>query len=118
VFWQVLLAAGVLSTLAWLCEGTLHVSWSPSLAGLLLYSGIICTALAHWAMAVVNRSLPAVTTSLGLLATPVLGIVSAAVVLHEPLVPSLFLAVALIIGGIAIGTVGDARGTRSAAAKP
>lgn len=118
VFWQVLLAAGVLSTLAWLREGTLHVSWSPRLAGLLLYSAIICTALAHWAMAVVNRSLPAVTTSLGLLATPVLGIVSAAVVLHEPLGPSLFLAVALIIGGIAIGTVAEARRTRSAAAKP
>src|SRR5258707_12148954 len=71
------------------------------LAGLLLYSGIVCTALAHWAMTMVNRSLSAVTTSLGLLATPVLGIISAAVVLNEPLEPSLFLAMALIIGGIA-----------------
>lgn len=42
----------------------------------------------------VNRSLPAVTTSLGLLAMPVLGIVSAAVVLREPLEPSLILAMA------------------------
>jgi drug/metabolite transporter (DMT)-like permease len=56
-------------------------------------------------MSMVNRSLPAVTTSLGLLATPVLGIISAAIVLNETLEPSLFIAMALIIGGIALGTV-------------
>jgi drug/metabolite transporter (DMT)-like permease len=56
-------------------------------------------------MTMVNRSLPAVTTSLGLLATPVVGIFSAAVVLHEPFEPSLFVAMALIIGGITLGAV-------------
>src|SRR6267142_1301504 len=89
VFWQVLLAAGVLSTIAALTEGTPRIEWGASLVALLLYSGIVCTALAHWAMAMVNRSLAAVTTSLGLLATPVVGIVSAAIVLNEPLEPSL-----------------------------
>jgi drug/metabolite transporter (DMT)-like permease len=112
VFWQVLLAAGVLSTIALFTEGAPYIEWSARLTGLLLYSGIVCTALAHWAMAVVNRSLPAVTTSLGLLATPVLGIISAAVVLNEPLEPSLFLAMALIIGGITLGTVTDGRGVQ------
>jgi drug/metabolite transporter (DMT)-like permease len=57
-------------------------------------------------MTMVNRSLPAVTTSLCLLATPLLGIVSATVFLGEPLEPSLFLAMTLIIGGIALGAVG------------
>ena len=66
-------------------------------------SGIVCTAFANWAMTMVNRSLPAVTTSLCLLATPLLGIVSATVMLNEPLEPSLFLAMTLIIGGIALG---------------
>jgi drug/metabolite transporter (DMT)-like permease len=56
-------------------------------------------------MTMVNRSLPAVTTSLWLLATPLLGIVSATAILGEPLEPSLFLAMTLIIGGIALGTV-------------
>ena len=107
VFWQVLLAACVLSIIALFTDGAPHIEWNMRLAGLLLYSGIVCKALAHWAMTVVNRSLPAVTTSLSLLATPVLGIISAALVLSEPLEPSLFLAMALIIGGITLGTVSD-----------
>jgi drug/metabolite transporter (DMT)-like permease len=103
VFWQLLLAAGVLSAVAMITEGAPRITWSSHLAALILYSGIICTALAHWAMSMVNRSLPAITTSLALLATPVLGIMSAAIGLNEPLEPSLFLAMALIIGGIALG---------------
>ena len=42
----------------------------PELAGAFLYGAIFGTALAHRAVVMVNRSLPAVTTSLGLLATP------------------------------------------------
>lgn len=106
VFWQVLLAAAVLSVIAWLMEGAPRIVWTMRLSALLLYSGIVCTAFANWAMTMVNRSLPAVTTSLCLLATPLLGIVSATVFLGEALEPSLFLAMTLIIGGIALGAVG------------
>jgi drug/metabolite transporter (DMT)-like permease len=105
VFWQVLLASGLLASAALLADGVPHIDWTPRLAALLLFSGLISTALAHWAMAMVNRSLPAVSTSLGLLATPAIGIVSAAVILGEPLEPTLLLALALIVGGIALGTV-------------
>jgi drug/metabolite transporter (DMT)-like permease len=62
-------------------------------------------ALAYWAMAMVNRSLPAVTTSLGILATPVVGVLSALVTLHEPLSLPLVGAMLLIAGGIAMGTL-------------
>ena len=105
VFWQVLLAAGLLSVIAWFVEGPPQIVWTGRLCALLLYGGIVCTAFANWAMTMVNRSLPAVTTSLCLLATPLLGIFSAAAILGEPLEPSLFLAMTLIIGGIALGTV-------------
>jgi drug/metabolite transporter (DMT)-like permease len=105
VFWQVLLASALLSVIAWFVEGPPQIVWTGRLCALLLYGGIVCTAFANWAMTMVNRSLPAVTTSLWLLATPLLGIFSAAVILGEPLEPSLFLAMTLIIGGIALGTV-------------
>jgi drug/metabolite transporter (DMT)-like permease len=118
VFWQLLLAAGVLSAVAMITEGTPRITWSSHLAELVLYSGIICTALAHWAMSMVNRSLPAITTSLALLATPVLGIMSAAIGLKEPLEPSLFLAMALIIGGIALGAENRDRGSKLSDAAP
>jgi drug/metabolite transporter (DMT)-like permease len=105
VFWQVLLAAVLLSAVALDVEGPPRIMWSSRLVALMLYSGIVCTAFANWAMTMVNRCLPAVTTSLWLLATPLLGIISATLMLGEPLEPSLFLAMTLIIGGIALGTV-------------
>jgi len=109
VFWQLLLACIVLSILAGFVDGPPHALWSPRLVALLLFSGIICTALAHWAMLMVNRSLPAVTTSLGLLATPVIGIVTGAAILGEAFEPSLLAALALIVCGIAIGIASDRR---------
>jgi drug/metabolite transporter (DMT)-like permease len=116
VFWQALLAAGVLAVAALLVNGLPRIDWSMRLVALLLLSGLVSTALAHWAMSVVTRSLPAVTTSLGLLATPALGVVSAGAILAEPLEPALLLALALIIGGIALGTVGGGGIARPAAA--
>jgi drug/metabolite transporter (DMT)-like permease len=104
VFWQALLATAVLSILALSIEGVPRIVWSPALAGTFLYAG--CgAALAHAAMVMVNRSLPAVTTSLGLLATPVVGVATSAICLGEPIGISLILAMAMILGGIAIGTI-------------
>lgn len=117
VFWQVLLAAALLSAMAWITEGPPRIVCSGRLAALMLYSGIVCTAFANWAMTMVNRSLPAVTTSLCLLATPLLGIISATLMLGEPLEPSRFLAMTLIIGGIALGTVAGGWPQRLAPAK-
>src|SRR4051812_29909970 len=82
-FWQTLLATLVVSALALLRDGVPHFAWNAQLAGLFLFSGIIGTALAYWAMATVNRSLPAAVTSLGLLATPVVGVASSAIILGE-----------------------------------
>lgn len=109
VFWQVTLAFVVLSITALAIDGIPHVAWTAGLVGLLLFSGIVCTALAHWAMSVVNSSLPAVTTSLGLLATPAIGIVSGIAILGEPLDPSLLVALTLLVGGIAIGIADEKR---------
>jgi drug/metabolite transporter (DMT)-like permease len=105
VFWEVLLATGVLGVLAFAAEGSPRIAWDTRIALLFAYGGIFGVALAYWAMAMVNRSLPAVTTSLGVLATPVVGVLSAVVLLDEEFTLTLFCAMALIIGGIAIGTL-------------
>jgi drug/metabolite transporter (DMT)-like permease len=108
LLWQVLVATIVLTVLALASDGAPRVSWSPHLALLFLYSGLIGTALAYWAMSMVNKSLPALTTSLGTTATPIIGIASAAVLLGEPVDLSLALAAALIVGGIALSSLADA----------
>jgi drug/metabolite transporter (DMT)-like permease len=107
VFWQLLLSTLVLAGTAMLVDGMPHVAWTPRLVALLSFSGLICTALAHWAMLVVNRSLPAVTTSLGLLATPAIGILCGVAFLGEAFEPSLSMALVLIAGGIATGILSD-----------
>jgi drug/metabolite transporter (DMT)-like permease len=104
VFWETLLASLLLAALALFFDGLPRIEWTPSLAMLLLYGGILGTALAYWAIAMVNRSLPAATTSLGLLATPVVGTISAAIVLGEPVTSLLLAAMILILGGIIVGT--------------
>jgi len=75
------------------------------LVWLMLYSTLPGTALAFWAAAVASQNLPAVTTSLGLLAAPVIGIIASALTLGERPTPTLIAAIAMIIGGIVLGTI-------------
>ena len=104
VFWQALLATILLTILALIIEGELHIVWSNTLIMWFAYSGLVGTALGFWAMTVVGRSVPATTTSLGILATPVVGIASSAAFLGEQVDQALLIAATMIIVGIGIGT--------------
>lgn len=101
--WEIALATLLLCPMAWLIDGRPNIAWTLHLVALLLYSALPGTALTFWAAAVAGRALPAVTTALGLLAAPVIGILTSAVTLGETPTLSLGIAVALIIGGIALG---------------
>jgi drug/metabolite transporter (DMT)-like permease len=105
LIWQVLVATLVLTTTALISDGLPRIEWSRHLVLLFLYSGLIGTALAYWAMSMVNKSISALTTSLGTTATPIVGITSAAILLGEPIDRSLAVAAALIISGIALATL-------------
>jgi drug/metabolite transporter (DMT)-like permease len=104
VLWETLLAAGVLTVLAFIFEGPPRIAWSTRLAMAFAYSGAIGTALGFWAMTVVNRQVPATTTSLGVLATPIVGLVISALFLGEQIDASLMASTVMILLGIAIGT--------------
>lgn len=107
--WETLLGTVILVPLAWALAGPPAFAWSTPVVAMLLYAGIPGTALAYWAIAVASRNLPAVTTSLGLLATPVVSIVVATLWLGERPTASLLAAVALILGGVAIGATSEPR---------
>ena len=102
--WQSLLAAVVVTAIALAVEGVPAVRWNLTLGLMLLYAGVPATALAYWAMAMAGKLLPAVTTSLGLLATPVISVVIATVWLGEPLTSTLVIAILLVLGGVALGS--------------
>lgn len=107
LIWQVLVATVVLSVMAMIVDGVPHVEWSWRLTLLFLYSGLIGTALAYWAMSMVNKSISALTTALGTTGTPIVGIASAAILLGEPIDTSLAIAAALIVAGIGVATLAD-----------
>jgi drug/metabolite transporter (DMT)-like permease len=101
--WQALLATALLVPIALTTPAPTPADWTPAFVTLLLYLGIVGTAIAYWAAATASRHLPAVTTSLGLLATPVVSVITATVWLGEPLTLALVIAIVLVLGGVAIG---------------
>ncbi len=105
VFWQNLLATVVLSLAALALEGPLSFTPTPTLLVQFAYSGLLATAFGFWSVTVINKTLPAVMTSLCLLAVPVVGILSALIMIGEPLDLPLLAASGLILGGIALGAV-------------
>jgi drug/metabolite transporter (DMT)-like permease len=108
VFWEALLAGSVLGVLAMILDGPPNFTWTPALVAAFAYAGVCGTALGYWAMAMINRSLPATTTALGMLLTPIAGITGSAIFLDERPDGMLLGATALILLGIALGT---AKGT-------
>jgi len=104
--WEMLLATVILTPLAFAADGPPLAQWDGRFIALLLYAGIPGTAVAYWATAAASRALPAVTTSLGLLATPLVSTVIATFWLGEAVTLTLVLAIVLILGGVALGTTG------------
>jgi drug/metabolite transporter (DMT)-like permease len=107
--WQALLATCVFVLSALIFEGVPRIEWNARLALLLFYGGTAGIALPYWAMQTVNRSLPAITTALGLLAVPIVGVICSTIALGEPLTIALLSATVLIISGVAIGLSGPIR---------
>lgn len=100
--WELLLATAALFPTALVSGPLPPVEWNAKLIAMLLYAGAIGMGLTYWASATASRLLPATTTSVGLLATPVVSIVLATVWLSEPVTWPLAVAVVLILGGVAL----------------
>lgn len=109
LLWQSGLAAVVLTLTALCVAGWPRFAWTTEIAWLFAFSSLVGTVLAYWAMSVVNRSLPALTTALGVTATPLVGIGCAALMLGDAIDASLVMAAVLIIGGIAVSTLASHR---------
>ena len=103
---EMVLSAVVLVPVAFVTGEPPAIPWETRLVMLRIYTAIPGTVLAYWAVAMAGRLLPAVTTSLGLLATPVVSIVVAALWLGEAPTPALLAGITLILGGVALGTTG------------
>ncbi|MPZ08818.1 MAG: EamA family transporter [Kiloniellaceae bacterium] len=111
--WQMMLAVPPLALLSWLTEDWSQIQWTGSLGLVLAYNGPLATAFCFWAVVSVTRALPAITTSLSLLAVPVTGVAASALFLGEPATATLLAGLVLILGGTVLVNLGDLRRNRS-----
>lgn len=108
--WQMLVATILLWILALVFEPRGYLDFSqPNLWIALFYIGVFAGPAGTWAAVSVARALPPVTGSLGMLGTPLLGIVSSVVLLGESVTWPLVLGTMLVIAGIAIVIVERAK---------
>jgi drug/metabolite transporter (DMT)-like permease len=99
-FWQMILATFVLVLTAYWIGDFKTITWTGRLVAALGYSGPLATALCMWAALVVNRNLPATATAVGYQGVPVAGVLCSALLLDEPLTPTLVSGLVFIVAGI------------------
>ncbi len=103
--WMLLVALVPVSIGALVLEPGRPIRWEPATVLVLLYSGPLATAFANWASQSIVRSLGALTSAIGFLAVPVVGLASGAVFLHESLGLIDIAGCGLVLVGIAIASI-------------
>ena len=107
--WNMLAATLVAALLGLVVDSGEPVRWSETLVWLLVYAGPMATTLTVLGIVAITRSLPAITSSLLFLATPVAGILASTVFLGEALTVTILAGLALIVAGLAAVAVGETR---------
>jgi drug/metabolite transporter (DMT)-like permease len=107
--WQLAVATLPLLGLAFALEGLPRIDWTAQLAWIVAYQGILATGLAVWAQISVLRNLAAVSTNLTLMAVPVIGLFSSAIIVGEQLTTPVLIGVAMILLGVGLNIVEDRR---------
>ncbi|SDG08671.1 Uncharacterized membrane protein [Limimonas halophila] len=107
--WQMCVAAPILTALALTFEGTGSITWAPEFLAVIAYNAPLATAFCFWGAVTVTRALPAISTSLGFLGVPVLGMLLAAVTLGETLTLTRVSGLVLIVAGMALVNLADLR---------
>jgi len=98
--WQLLIATVLLSALAAVIEGGTGHGWDLSFLALVLYCGPVASVYTVFGSTTVNRALPAITTALAYIATPVIGYAAGMAMLGERLTLLALLGLGLIVLGL------------------
>jgi drug/metabolite transporter (DMT)-like permease len=107
--WQLLGAAVPLIILGLIVDGVPVIDWTPQLVWIVLYQGMLATGIAFWAQIVILRNLSAVSTNLTLMAVPVVGVASSAILLGEDVTTALAFGLILVVAGVALNLLSDSK---------
>ena len=97
------------AALAFVVEGPLAVDWSAGAIANVLYQGAVATGLGIWALVVLSRAIPAVSSNIGQMGVPCVGLISSILVLSERATPSVVASLLLIGLGVVLGALDDWR---------
>lgn len=101
--WQMLLSAILLACFSSLIEHGQTIHWSWNLALIMLYIGPVATAFGYWGVIEMSRKMQPVNMSLTMLGIPIIGFLSSAYFLKEPLAwPKITALLSLLIGLICV----------------
>ncbi len=104
--WQMLLGTAILVVAAAAIEGDPGFEWSAPLIAIMAYNGPVASGFCFWAYVTVSRNLPAMSTALGSLGVPVLGVLFSALILGEEISLIIVSGLILISMGVLAITVG------------
>ena len=110
--WQLTGAGILMAGVAWLLEGPIAVDPGWLELGVVGYQAVFGSAFGFWGVLTVSRNLPAVSSQLLLMCTPVIGVISSVVFVDESLTPALIVGMLLIFLGVGASIVADRRGTQ------
>lgn len=102
--WQLCVALVPLFALAVILEPGLPVHWSVGTVLVILYSGPLASAFAYWANQSITRSLGPLASSTGMLAVPVVGLVTGSLALGERITPLDVAGFAAVLAGVALAS--------------
>lgn len=105
--WQLVGAAIIMVTLGWMVDGPPIIDWTPQLVWVVVYQGVLATGVAFLAQVVILRNVAAVSTNLTLMAVPVVGVASSAILLGESVTKPLAAGLLLVMFGVALNLLSD-----------
>lgn len=104
--WQMAFAAVPLGLAAWALEGSpARVAWTPDLLGLLLYIGPVATSACFVISTEYGRRISTFAMTNVTMGVPIVGMLSAALLLGERITPPLAAGLSLIVAGTALAAV-------------
>lgn len=112
--WQMLTAAIPVLVIALATEGIPSINWTLGLAAIVVYQGTFASGFALWGQLTVLRTHPAISTNLALMAVPVIGLLSSAVIVDEPLSAAVVIGLGLVLAGVAASMLADSASRRAA----
>ncbi|MEX0667434.1 MAG: DMT family transporter [Acidimicrobiia bacterium] len=106
--WQMLAGAVPVTVIAFLVDGWPRIDWTPQLIGIVAYQGSLGAAFTVWAQQIILRRISATSTNLILMAVPVVGLLSSAILVDDPLTVGAVVGLILILIGVGSNIRGPA----------